>query len=151
MKKSKFFLISFVSLFFISFFVKKTYFKDDRIDVVGTNAHFYLYEILCNDEKDKFDEIVQEALKNNVSKKIIAYAFYLIGRRKYVSENYNDSIYYFSYAIKHHQAFEYYYWRVLSYIKLKQREKAINDLKKIEKLINNLNFITKNFFNTKHL
>jgi len=133
MKKRKIFGI-FVIILLISLFVKKNYFKDDRIDVIGTNAHFYFYELLFNDDKDKFDEIINEAKEHNVSDDVIAYAMYLIGERNYRIGNYNEAIYYYSIAIKQKETLTYYYARLFSYLKIEEREKAISDLKKIEKL-----------------
>jgi len=124
----------FVIIVLIALFIKKNYFKDDRIDVVGTDAHLYFYILLFNDDKDKFDEIINEAKEHNVSNDVIAYAMYLIGERNYRIEKYNEAIYYYSIAIKQKETLTYYYARLLSYLKIKEREKAISDLKKIEKL-----------------
>ena len=133
MKKKNVFGI-FVIILLIALFVKKNYFKDDRIDVVGTDAHLYFYILLFNDDKDKFDEIINEAKEHNVSNDVIAYAMYLIGERNYRIEKYNEAIYYYSIAIKQKETPTYYYARLLSYLKIGEREKAISDLKKIEKL-----------------
>jgi tetratricopeptide (TPR) repeat protein len=124
----------FVIIVLIALFIKKNYFKDDRIDVVGTDAHLYFYILLFNDDKDKFDEIINEAKEHNVSEKVIAYAMYTIGELKFMTENYNEAIYYYSMAIKQRETPTYYYARLLSYLKIGEREKALSDLKKIEKL-----------------